>query len=91
MTERSAIIRNEAGIHCRPSAVILKEVKQYAGEVVVCSEFGETRLDSVMSLLSLGLDEGREIRIRVSGPDEEKVADRMVELFEYNFDFPPRE
>lgn len=91
MTEREVIIRNEQGIHCRPAAVILKETKDYEGEIRVRTESGEANLVSVMSLLSLGLEHGRKITIHVDGPDEEKVADKLAELFEYNFDFPPRE
>lgn len=91
MTEREATIRNEQGIHCRPSAVILKEIKGYGGEIMIASEHGEARLESVMSLLGLGLERGCRISIRVSGPQEENMADKLVELFEYNFDFPPRE
>jgi len=91
MIEREATIRNGQGIHCRPSAVILKEVKGYEGEITIASGHGEARLESVMSLLGLGLDRGCRISIRVAGPEEEKMADKLVNLFEYDYDFPPRE
>ena len=88
MIEKKAIIRNSAGIHCRPSAVIVTEVIAYAGEVRVECEAGRANLRSLLDLVALGLEEGTPIRIQVSGPDEEAFCARLVELFERHFDFP---
>ncbi len=91
MIEKKAVIKNEQGIHCRPSAAILSGIKGYEGEISVFTDNGGTKLNSVMSLLSLGLDYGREVTVRVDGPDEESTALKVVELFERQFDFPPRD
>ena len=91
MIEKKAVIKNEQGIHCRPSAAILNETKGYQGEIEVVTDNGSTKLNSVMALLSLGLDHGREVTIRVEGPNEEAMAQKLVGLFEYQFDFPPRD
>jgi phosphocarrier protein len=91
MVEKTATIKNANGIHCRPSAVIIKEAQDYGGEIRVTAASGEADLRSVISLLCLGLSEGTCITIRVSGPNEETFCARLVELFETPFDFPPRE
>lgn len=91
MVEKTATIKNANGIHCRPSAVIIKEAQDYAGDITVLAESGEADLRSVISLLCLGLSEGAAIKIQVSGPDEEAVCTHLVELFETHFDFPPRD
>ncbi len=90
MIEKSATIRNEQGIHCRPSAVILKEISGYDGEILILSSEGTSDLKSVMGLMALGLHEGAEIQIQVTGPDEEAMASKLVELFQTEFDFPPQ-
>ena len=90
MVERDATIRNSAGIHCRPSATIVKTLSGYSGEVVVTAPGGSCDPRSIMELLALCLEPGTKIRIRVTGPDEELVARDLVELFEKHFDFPPR-
>jgi phosphocarrier protein HPr len=87
MVERHATVRNTHGIHCRPSALILRHVQSYGGIIHVCGESGETDLRSVISLLGLGLSEGHSVDIQVTGPDEDRVADELVELFEREFDF----
>jgi len=89
MIERTATIRNGQGIHCRPSAKIVTEASRYSSQIRVLSEAGEADLRSLLSLVSLGLQEGATIRIQVTGGDEAVVCDQMVELFETQFDFPP--
>lgn len=88
MVEKEATVRNRYGIHCRPSAVIIKAIKEYGGEILVSAESGEANLRSVFDLISLGLAQGAQCTIRVSGPDEESVCEHLVELFETDFDFP---
>ena len=89
MVEKIAIIKNGQGIHCRPSAKIVTEASRYPCEIRVFGEGGEADLRSLLSLVSLGLQEGASVRIRVSGADEEAICDHFVTLFETHFDFPP--
>ena len=91
MTEVKAVIRNKAGIHCRPSAILVKEGMAYPGEILVSAESGTCTLTSALELIMLGLECGTEVTIQVSGPDEEAEAQKLKELFETEFDFPPQE
>ncbi len=90
MVEQRAVIKNEQGIHCRPSAVIIKSIQGYDGQASVCSASGEANLQSIMGLLSLCLEQGTEVQVRVDGPDEESICAQLVKLFETEFDFPPK-
>ncbi len=91
MHELTATIRNGQGIHCRPSAVIMKEAQKYGGTIRVLGENGECDCSSVIELLSLGLEKGAQIRIQCEGEDEESFCKKLVALFETEFDFPPRD
>lgn len=90
MIEREATIRNEAGIHCRPSAAIVKEAMTYSGTITVTHSSGSCDLKSIMGLLGLGLGPGETVVISVTGPGEKDYADKMQKMFETHFDFPPR-
>jgi len=90
MVEMNAKIRNSHGIHCRPSAVIIKRALAYDGEITVVGEMGSAKLTSILELMSLELFENCEIKIQVCGENEETVCREMVELFETHFDFPPQ-
>jgi len=89
MQTRHATIANSAGIHCRPSALIVKEFEDYSGTVRISNGRGECDVSSVMQLLSLEMQPGDRVTVEVDGEDEARKADRLVELLETRFDFPP--
>ncbi len=91
MIKMDATVQNGQGIHCRPSAVIIKEVSRYPGKVIVTCERGNSDLRSVMSLLQLGLIPGTQVSVSVTGPDEEDFCQKLVDLFQKHYDFPPRD
>ncbi len=91
MVEMQATVQNMQGIHCRPSAVIVKYVADYEGNILVRGKRGETALRSILELMTLELYPGSELAIQVSGPDEESFCEDIVALFETHFDFPAHE
>lgn len=90
MFEAKAVVQNEVGIHCRPSAVLVKEGSAYAGEILITAKSGACTLTSALECIMLGLEQGAEVSIQVTGPDEEAFCKKLVELFETHFDFPPK-
>jgi phosphotransferase system HPr (HPr) family protein len=90
MFEGTAVVQNEAGIHCRPSAILVNEGMAYDGEILVQAESGSCNLTSALECIMLGLEKGTEVKIQVTGSDEEIFGSKLVELFETHFDFPPQ-
>jgi len=88
MVELKAVVKNSAGIHCRPTAVITQAAAEVDAVVAVSAPGGECRLGSALDLMMLGLEQGTQITLQVDGPDEEAVAATFKELFETEFDFP---
>ncbi len=88
---QQAVIKNRAGIHCRPTAVIVKEARNFDDEIMVHAGDQSGDAKSAIELLSMGLEEGATVEIRSSGPTASASVARMVELFETEFDFPPRD
>ena len=83
-------VKNEAGIHCRPSSLIIQKVLDYPEcSFNVERSRGEADLTSILTLISLGIKQGEEVKITVNGPDEEEACSEVAELFAYEFDFPP--
>jgi len=89
MIEARAVIQNEAGIHCRPSVILVREGVAYAGKIRVTAASGMCTLTSALEVLMLGLEKGAEVTIQVAGPDEGAFANKLADLFERHFDFPP--
>jgi phosphotransferase system HPr (HPr) family protein len=90
MIELEATVRNRAGIHCRPSTLIVERMRDYDGQLCVRRDGAESDLRSVLGLMSLGLERGEAVAVQVSGRDEERTCRQLVELFETRFDFPRR-
>jgi len=88
MIERTATILNPAGIHCRPSSIIIRAARDYPGRILVTAPAGSTELRSILDLMTLELSPGTEVSIQIEGPDAEHVCDELVTLFETEFDFP---
>ena len=86
-------VRNRAGIHCRPSGKIIEALNlNYPDHLVEIISDGETTdiSGSILALISLGLACGAQIELQITGPDEAKAIKEIGDLFEYEFDFPPR-
>jgi len=88
MFEAKATIQNKAGIHCRPSAILVTEGMAYPGKILVTAKSGTCTLTSALELIMLGLEPQTEVTIQVTGPDEEVFGKKLVKLFETHFDFP---
>ena len=89
MQTRQAIIANSQGIHCRPSALIVKEFQGYPGTIRISNGTGSCDVSSVMQLLSLEMHQGSKVKVEVLGENETATADRLVELLQTHFDVPP--
>jgi phosphocarrier protein HPr len=92
MKEKTVKINNHAGIHCRPASNILNAINEYPDHrfVIVFPSREDTELNSILSLIALGLQRGDSISLRVTGPQEEVACEKIAQLFETEFDFPPR-
>lgn len=88
MVETKAVIKNEAGIHCRPTAVITQAAAGFKSSVTVTAPSGTCQIGSALELMMLGLEQGTQISIRAEGSDEAAAAAKFKELFETEFDFP---
>ena len=92
MKQRVIKVRNNAGIHCRPASVILNAVNSNYPDTrfTVTADGESTELNGILSLISLGLCCGSSVTITADGKDEEKAIAEIGDLFETEFDFPPR-
>ena len=77
MQVREAIIANSQGIHCRPSAVIVKEFQGYPGQIRLSNDNGSCDVSSVMQLLSLEMQPKTKVQVEVMG-ERSGGGDRLV-------------
>jgi len=93
MIEKRVKIHNKAGIHCRPSSVILTTIKmEFPDTTFMLTKDGEEpiELNSILGLISMGLHCENEALLQVEGPKAEEACERVAFLFENEFDFPSK-
>lgn len=72
--DASFVIKNEHGLHARPSAVLVNEVKKYASKIEVQNVDKNSPLvsaKSLMKIVALGVTKGTTLRFVATGDDAE--------------------
>lgn len=79
MKEANLIIQDPAGMHARPAGELVKIVKSYPDcQISLSSATRTVNASSMLSLLSLGLKQGAEVKISVSGAGENEALESIV-------------
>ncbi len=86
MTSKTVTIRNRAGIHARPAALIVNTANQYDSEIFLEKDSMRINSKSIMGIITLGASYKSEIMIIAEGPDEAEAVDAIVKLFESRFE-----
>jgi phosphocarrier protein HPr len=86
MLERTIAVKDKIGLHARTASLFAKKAMQFTSEIKIFFNNKEANGKSMLSILSLGVTYGMEIKIRISGGDEQKTADSLVQLIENNFE-----
>ena len=86
MTEREITIKNRAGIHARPAALIVQTAGQYDSDIYFKKESEEISAKSIMGIITLGAGYNSVLKIVADGPDEEEAVDALASLFENRFE-----
>lgn len=89
MVEKKVTVKNKAGIHCRPSSVIITVIEQFPEvEFKLISENGTSCMHSILELLALGLQQGDEATLQAKGPNETEACEIVAAALEKEYDFP---
>jgi len=86
MTEKTVTVSNRAGIHARPSALLVQTTKNFSSNIYI--EKGSDRINakSIMGIITLGASYGTELKIIAEGEDEVAAVDTLVKLFDSKFE-----
>ena len=78
-------VRNEHGLHARPSAVLVNEVKKYNASVAVQNLDRDSQLvsaKSLMKIVALGVVKGHRLRFVASGEEAQQAIDGIGAVIE---------
>lgn len=86
MTERQVTIRNRAGIHARPAALIVQTASKFASKINMIKENETINAKSIMGIITLGASYNTTLTIQAEGPDEVQAVETLAALFEHRFE-----
>ena len=85
MVELETTIKNRAGIHARPSALIAQTAVKFASRIFLEKSGNRINAKSIMGIITLAASFGSKIKIIAEGADEQAAADAIKALFESGF------
>jgi len=86
MTEKEVTIKNRAGIHARPAALIVQTANKFSSKIHMIKDNEEINAKSIMGIITLGAGYNTNLKIRAEGPDEQEAVNALAELFERRFE-----
>lgn len=86
MSQITITVEHPAGLHARPAALFVKMASKFCSDIIVKTDDREANAKSILSVLTLGVNQGMEITIIAKGEDESAAITALQELIENNFE-----
>ncbi|MCQ6275177.1 phosphocarrier protein HPr [Bacillus sp. V3B] len=84
MAEKVYTIINEAGLHARTATLLVNIVNKFASDISLEYNEKKVNLKSIMGVLSLGVTHGAEVKVTVTGDDEDQALVALTETMKEN-------
>lgn len=85
MIQREVTVRNRAGLHTRPSSMLVKEAAKYKSDFYIEKDGYEINGKSIIGVMTLAAESGATLKVYFEGDDEATAADAICQLFEDGF------
>ena len=86
MISRTITIRNRAGIHARPAALIVQTANKFQSQVFFEKDSNRINGKSIMGIITLGATYNSSLTLITEGEDEQEALEAIAELFENKFE-----
>ena len=86
MIQCEVTIKNRAGLHTRPAALLVKLAAKYKAEFFIEKDGIEINGKSIIGVMTLAAEQGSRLLLRFSGEGEEEACQALVDLFGRGFD-----
>jgi phosphocarrier protein HPr len=86
MVEKTVTIKNRAGIHARPAALLVQTANRFSSSIFLEKDGEKINGKSIMGILTLAATYNSPIKIIADGSDEEDALQTICRLFETRFE-----
>jgi phosphocarrier protein HPr len=80
--ERTVTLGSKSGLHARPAAIFVQNVKGFQSQVTLTKNEKTVNAKSILSVLSLGAEQGDQVVLKANGDDAESAIDKLATLLE---------
>ena len=85
MISKTVKVENTVGLHARPATYFIQKTNSYSSSVWIECDGGKVNAKSLLGVLSLGINQGAEIKIIADGEDEDEAIAGLTALIETGF------
>jgi len=86
MIEKTVKIKNKLGLHARAAVKLMNLANRFNSSVRITQDGNEVDAKSILGILTLAAVKGSKITIKVSGKDEQKAINALVDLVDNKFE-----
>ncbi len=86
MIEKIVTVRNRAGIHARPAALIAQTANKFSSEIILEREGTTVNAKSIMGVITMAAGYNTVLTLKVEGEDESAAAAAISKLFDSKFE-----
>ncbi|MDZ7681500.1 MAG: HPr family phosphocarrier protein [Fodinibius sp.] len=85
MIKKKVTIVNDAGLHARPAAALVKVASKYESDFYIHLYGYKVNGKSILGVMTLAAEQGAELELELDGPDEQEAMDAITELIADGF------
>ncbi len=86
MIEKILTVKNRAGIHARPAALIAQTANKFSSEIILEKDSTEINAKSIMGVITMAAGYNTNLTLRTEGTDEKEAAIAIESLFDSKFE-----
>ncbi|MCR5698828.1 MAG: HPr family phosphocarrier protein [Treponemataceae bacterium] len=86
MAEKIVVVKNRAGIHARPAALIAQTANKFASEITIERDSFVINAKSIMGVITMAASYNMQLLVKATGPDENEAIEAINTLFENKFE-----
>lgn len=85
MIRKKVNIVNEAGLHARPAAALVKTAGKFKADFFIHMYGYRVNGKSILGVMTLAAEQGAELELELDGPDEEEALKAITDLIANGF------
>lgn len=86
MIEKILTVKNRAGIHARPAALIAQTANKFSSEISLEKDSNAVNAKSIMGVITMAAGYNTVLTLKADGADEKEAVDAITQLFESKFE-----